>query len=335
MWLVLFVAMLGSASKALSWDAPEGVCPGGEAVARSLRAEYGDQAAELEIHAQVRRAGDRWRLDVRVQHDTEAVRRTFELDSCEAAAEAAILVFGVALADFRVAEVSDEGPIEPPPVELLLPEAPTRNEASSPSRKPGAQSPELPRATQIERNPAQTPSPASVTRSPMWTVLAGAGLGIGGGSGVGSIVEIGGALDVWKLRLTTFAQYAFARRFSAAEVEAELSTTTGELRVGVPLAVGRRITLEPAAFVRAGGIRGRGRGGARNSIRWVPWATLGPAAALFVEITPRVGLRLDTALEVPMVRHTFTFDDLLLHRTRTIGARFSLGAYVHFGDRLR
>lgn len=273
-------------------------------------------------------------LSVEIGGAEAAVHRSLELDSCVAAAEATALMYAVAASEQRSAEDSEPSEHEPRP-EPISDVQPQRvvpkprdvaTDASEPDRPPSS----------VDPPPRPEPGPpARGSREFRGLVTMGGGLSLGGVAPWAGHVEAGLGLGLWRLRLGLYAGHAFARRFASQDVAARVSATTGAFRVGVPVAFGGRFELEPALVTRGGGLRGEGSGGLRAGTRWVPWATVGAAVALSVDLVPRLGLRLDTALDVPMLRHTFTFDDLILRSTGPVGGQITLGVQLRFSTARR
>lgn len=325
--LAIGYAAVGSpgARDELRWRAPPG-CPTHDDVAALIAVEARGlseaQRAAIVTHAEVSAAGrGRWQVFITVRQPGNELQRDLELDSCDAAAEAVALVFGLAVTQAetqRDAPVSDEA--EPAEEGLPLPPSPR---PALPRPKPTVTA--LPPASR--RGPAIT---TEETAPPGVAVHAGAGANVGNLGVAGGYVLAGVSL-VWpRLRIALRADHAIRQRFRLQSMDTpggNLSSTTGGLELGPAFQAGP-VWLIPLATVRAGAIRARGVGGARAHTRWVPWVTAGVGLSAVWMLSRRIGVRLGAELSVPLVRHTFVFDELFIAATRRVGGLFWAGPEI-------
>jgi hypothetical protein len=64
-------------------------------------------------------------------------------------------------------------------------------------------------------------------------------------------------------------------------------------------------------------------------VRWVPWVLAGAGLSL-VWMRSWWGLRVGAEVEVPLLRHTFTFDALEVAQTQRVGGLFWAGPEFRF-----
>ena len=162
------------------------------------------------------------------------------------------------------------------------------------------------------------------------------------GGGIGTIARGGGHFmfgmgPAWKrVRLGLRLDHTIVRRVDREDegIGARMSSTTGGLELEFPIELGR-FTLLPGLELRAGGIRARGVGGRDRRTRWVPWVIAAAGFGFVWEATRIVGLRVAAAIEVPLARHTFVFDDIEVTRTHPVGGRWVLGLEIRVPPRPR
>ncbi len=306
------------------WSAPPG-CPSEAEVEALLAEERG--AAPRAVPDVVTTAVatptevGTWKVTIVVRTTEAEVRRQLELDSCEAAAEAVALVYGLALAD---APASDPPPAGSAP---SVPGPPARSKTAEARPLESAPDPPPDRAEEPLVPTRSEPPPTSPGRAkPSGVVHAGAGAGIGSLGQASGHVMLGTAL-VWpRLRWGLRIDHAIARRFriDPGNFGGNLSALTGGFEVSVPVDIGPTQLL-PTAGIRAGGARARGVGGTSARTRWVPWLVAAAGVSVVWPASRRWRLRVGAELEVPLVRHTFTFDDRFITASQPVGGLFWLG----------
>ncbi len=314
------------AAPALRWRAPPG-CPTHDDVAASLAAQAATttdaQPSPLATDATVREtAAGTWAVTITVTSTTDEIHR--ELDSCAAAAEAVALIYGLAL----TGELDPAGDPDPATNEPAVPPSPAAI-APPPS---GASEP---RGTVVAPVVAPVRGPSSSV--PPRRGRPQLAIHLDGGGGVGTLARGGGHAVLglgaaWRrVRIGGRVDHAFVRRSdgSSADLGVEVSSTTGgvEVAIVIPLAP---IELLPGLDLRAGALRARGVGGRRGDTRWVPWALVAGGMSLVWMAADAIGLRVGAAVEVPLVRHVFAFDDLEVARTRGVGGLFVAGLELRF-----
>ncbi|MBV1859278.1 MAG: hypothetical protein KUG77_12760 [Nannocystaceae bacterium] len=329
-----------------SWQAPAG-CPTQSEVDQLLREENAGVPAEViascSVDAVVSRLDDgAWQVSVLVDTGSAQVRRVLRLDSCEAAAEATALVYGLALGNaVATQDTPPTSPVEPtafvPP-----PEASEQEETEGPrTDRPDEPVPsEVGPNAEVSITSVHQPPPRVDTqgRGPFskpryrGAALAGVGLSAATLPGVTLAVSAGGDVRLGPLRVGSSLEYAFARQYEVLQGTAagDLSTLVASLSVGVPLEW--KAVWTPSTAVRGGRILGQGRGGDTRRRQWVPWWLL--AIGLDASWPPRSrwALRVGASLEVPLVSHTFKFDSAVLTNTAPVGVRAWLGPLIRFGQ---
>lgn len=324
MLLAIATAPVGDpAPPALRWEAPPG-CPTHDDVAASLAAQAAttDDAppTRLAADAAVREtAAGTWVVTITVASATDEIHRELELDSCAAAAEAVALIYGLALTGELDAagdpeSTTSEPTVPPPPIPVVPP--------------PSADA--EPRGAAIVDAPEPSPTVRPRRGRPQLAIH------LEGGGGVGTLPRGGGhaVLGVgaaWRrLRLGGRVDHAFVRRSGGpGDLGVGVSSTTGGVEAAIVLPLGP-ILLLPGLEVRAGALRARGVGGRRGDTRWVPWALVAGGVSLVWMAADAIGLRVGAAVEVPLVRHAFAFDDLEIARTRGVGGLFVAGVELRF-----
>ena len=300
-----FVLAIAVEAGELRWSAPPG-CPS-EAEVAALLEQEGGADADVETSAVVRENDDgTWSVAIEIRRGEDVLERTIALDSCAAAAEAVALVYALAL-EQREDAVPE---VEPEPV---VPEVAARDEPPPPPR--------------VEIDETPPPPPRSRPR-PRFAFH------FGGGGGVGTLPRGGGHVlagfaIVWRwARLGVRVDHAIVRSVDEQDATANVSSTTGGIDLAIPIPVGP-IELLPAIDVRAGAVRARGDGAAGGAVRWVPWVLAGAGLSL-AWMPSWWGLRVGAELEVPFLRHTFTFDTLVVARTQRVGGLFWAGPEFRF-----
>lgn len=316
------------------WHAPPG-CPTQAEVEALLREEHADVPDEVveasSVDAVVSQLDDgSWQVSVSVETESARVHRVLHLDSCEAAAEATALVYGLALGD--AVPTKDAAP---PPPEAFVPspdasDSQLNSQETATEERPAEEAP-TPSSDPVPRagpSPEEDPTAASSYRG---AAFVGVGLRAVTLPRLTLAVLAGGEARVGPLRIGAAVDYGFSRRFEVPQTDAsgELSTLVGSLSVGVPLEW--KALWTPSLAMRAGGILGRGRGGDARRQRWVPWWLL--AVGLDASWPPRSrwAVRAGASLEVPLVSHSFTFDTAVLANTAAVGVRAWVGPLVRFG----
>lgn len=300
-----FVLAIAVEAGELRWSAPPG-CPS-EAEVAALLEQEGGADADVETSAVVRENDDgTWSVAIEIRRGEDVLERTIALDSCAAAAEAVALVYALAL-EQREDAVPE---VEPEPV---VPEVAARDEPPPPPR--------------VEIDETPPPPPRSRPR-PRFAFH------FGGGGGVGTLPRGGGHVlagfaIVWRwARLGVRVDHAIVRSVDEQDATANVSSTTGGIDLAIPIPVGP-IELLPAIDVRAGAVRARGDGAAGGAVEWVPWVLAGAGLSL-AWMPSWWGLRVGAELEVPFLRHTFTFDTLVVARTQRVGGLFWAGPEFRF-----
>lgn len=312
-----------------------------------LGEEHGDVPPEVvassSVQADVSRGADQtWRVSVVVDTSSGQMHREFQLDSCEAAAEATALVYGLALTQTVESGDAPAVPDDDAPQQGLVPvpeqAAPNTNAQDAPALV----------SEELRQGDESTPlesvgSPSSRRRSPSdpaagtWKRPGRGALFVGGGLRAFAIpratvmVLAGGELQLGPVRLGAGADYAFVRRFGVPQTDArgELSTLLGSVTVGFP--VPWPVVVTPNLAIRGGAVYGEGHGGTTSNRRWEPWWLVAVGVDATWPPRSRWAVRASASAEVPLVRHIFTFDGRALTTTGAVGLRARLGPVVRFG----
>jgi hypothetical protein len=288
----------------LTWTAPSS-CPDGASVHARLVAALAEPrpAGMLAVIATVDETGGTFRAHVDVVAPGGA-RSTRELTSasCDTLADAVALIGALAMSS----------PLPPAP--------PPRAEARSTT--PTAT------ATRTAVAPPRNRRPHLV-------------LGATGGPALGVLPGVMGELGLrigarWRLaRLGVHARVA-------VPVTDTLDAADAQVRYGLwSVAVEGCAVIPPRAWIdvpmcgaiEAGQISGRARGAGVVDARVArrPWLAVGLGPGLVLRPHPRVGLRLDASLVVPIVRATFAVDGVPdVFRPGAVGGRATLGVEVEF-----
>lgn len=322
----LLTLQAATPSTRVEWSAPEG-CASASEVRASVEAAVTDAAGPTVVHATATLTEDAWLLSVEVQHRDQTARRSLPVGSCAAAAEAVPLVVQLTLTDAQQQDTTpqpEEEPVPPPAESEDAPEQARPVVVRRPTKPPVA-----------HPSDERTTQPA---REPVWRGEAGASIGYGlGGIGPGAIAS--GRLSFgWpRVQLGIRADHAFRRRFRLEGFPGtggDLSTTAAGPFAAFITPVGP-LAWHVAAFVSAGGIRGRGFGGETRATRWVPWATAAIGTGLTWPRETLVALRVDIEAHVAFVQHDFVFDGRSLRTTQALMGTALLGPTMRIDPRRR
>jgi len=347
------VSSVGSVAIALSifasppmWSAPEG-CPTQQKVEAMLGEEHRDVPPEVvassSVQADVSRGEDHtWRVSVVVQTSSGRMHREFQLDSCEAAAEATALVYGLALTQTVESDAASTQPAGGAPQHGLVPAPEASAPKSGPGRTPTLGSEETHPEHEIpplesdrvpgsSRHAAPVPAAQAANRPRRGAVFVGTGLRALAIPRATVMVLAGGELRLGPFRIGAGADYAFVRRFDVPQMDArgELSTLLGSLTVGFP--VPWPVVVTPNLAVRGGAVYGQGHGGSTSNQRWKPWWLVAVGVDASWPPRSRWAVRAAASFEVPLVRHVFTFGESTLATTGRVGLRAWVGPLVRFG----
>ena len=338
----------------LRWSAPAS-CPDAAAVAALVDEHLREQAepAPVRVDATASERGpDDWVAEVRISAADDATStRTFEVGSCEAAAEAVALATALAASPISLTTgdpptedtpVDDAArdPVPAPPEPAPLPDpAPTPAEA-----EPASDADDDPASASTPTTPpgdATTPDRANRPRPRGFLTAAG---GVTGGilpRPTGLLVVESGLLGrrwhVW-----VRGDYAVARRVQAPlapNAGGDVSMFGGGLGGGPVFAFEAgpaRFDVPVSASVFAGVIRAAGFGTDHDSTETVPWVAVTASAGLRWIALPWLAVGVRAELPVALLRHTFTLGGpLVVARTGIVGGRGLLTLQFRFPDRKR
>ncbi len=281
----------------IDWNAPPG-CPDGIELRRRIDEQMGaavraEQDA-LTVTGEISGAESTWNLRLRIANDAGEQVRELPGTSCDELTGTAALLVAIALE--RDAAPKIDGP--PPPTKTADP--------PQPQPPPPPQRHRFGGALGVQAGLSWGPLPR----------LAG-GLGASGALLLRHArIEIGGAY--WFPRISTPAS-----RTDEASVQLWYLHAGG---CGVP--AWKRVELVLCAGMQAGAMSGHGRGANRPRTGRLPWVAVAMNPGVVLKPIPRLGLRLDTTLVVPVVRPGFSIDDLVVFRARPAGFVAALGVEV-------
>lgn len=308
--LVGVVALIGTLeASAIAWDAPTPPCPTLSEVEDSVRAMAGrlPEADEVRSHARVTQSGDRWSLRLTTEVGGEAQERVLEAESCDALAKATAILIAVAVDPIAAAhEVRSTEEIVAP-----LPEPPPRVEVSEPIDRVAV----APRA----------PAPPARRRIPVRVHL-----GIGGGVIVGAVPGVTGgpvaAVGVTRGKLRAELRGAWWAPRVGREGPASARVQVGTVAAVVCGEPGNdAVTFPLCGGMEAGAMRGRGVEVPNAHVEHFAWVAALLGAGVRGWVRPRVGLRADVEIAVPLGIYRVFVGSRLVHETAAVGARGVVG----------
>jgi hypothetical protein len=304
--LVGVVALVGMLeASAIEWDAPTPPCPTLSAVEDSVRAMAGrlPEADEVRARALVVQSGEGWSLRLTTEVGGEAQERVLEAESCDALAKATAILIAVAVDPIATAhEVRSTEEIVTPP-----PEPPPRVESAEPI-DPIAVAPRVSGPPPRRRVPVRMH------------------LGIGGGVIVGAVPGVTGG-PVATLGLTRGKLRAELRGAWWAPRVGRSGPASARVQVGTVAAVvcgepgNDAVTFPLCGGVEAGALRGRGVQVPNAHVEHFAWIAALLAAGVRAWVRPRVGLRADLEVAVPLGIYRVFVGSQLVHETAAVGAR--------------
>lgn len=284
----------------IEWDAPT-VCPDGAELRRRIDELLGGPPTAAQgrvvVSGEVRGPEPAWSLRLRIANEAGERVRELPGTSCDELTGIAAVLIAVALD--RSDEPEPTEPATPPP-------------AATPTTK---------------RQPAPS-SPAARPRR------FGAALGVHGGVSWGPLPRIAGGVAADVALLIPHARVEVGGAFWFPRDTGSHAIGDGSVQLwqvdargcGVPS--WRRIELLLCAGVQAGAMSGRGRGADHPRTGRLPWLAIEVRPGAVFQPIPRLGLRLDAALVVPVIRPGFAIDDAVVFRARVAGFVGSLGVEV-------
>jgi hypothetical protein len=300
----------------LAWLAPS-ECPTEAAVRGELRAILSDSTAPGRVDAQavVRRAGDRWHVDIDIRSEQGSGKRSFDAASCSELGSAVALIVALAFDPSRrplAAEPNaDGGAAVAPPAPPAPPEPPP-------------------------------PAPAAVAgdRSRLRLVVAAGGavdVGALPSAGAGGVIAIGVALGRARLEARG-AIFGSQRQTDAAQPSqgVELAALMGGGRGCYALLVTERALAGPCVGLEVERLAGAGFGGQATFSGDGTWLSVNAGLLGTFPLASFFALRAGAELLTPLSRPTFVVlapDGSVagsLHRPSSVGARFELGGELRF-----
>lgn len=299
----------------VEWIAPGG-CPAAEVVEQQIvDALPPDDVEASHIEARALQTEQGWSLSVAVTRTSDTATRQLDVDSCEAAAEAAPLVVGLVVA----AQTPDSAP-------------PRQNPPNAPQSPPVPADEDPTSTTPVRSKPIPAPVEPERERQP-WSARAGisAGFGLGGlGPGASVVGRITAGLR--RVQFGLRVGHAIRRQVrltSLPDTGGNFSTLTAGPTASFAQPVGP-VELLVSASLPIGAIRARGVGGSARTSEWVPWTTVAASAGLLWPLSKRVGLRAEVEAEAGLLQHTFVFDGRDLHTPGPVAGTLWIGPTVRF-----
>lgn len=248
----------GPLAIALEWNAPT-TCPGSDRV-RTVVAALLDREVELDetatvvVRGDIAPIGNRWLLQLAVEHDGAIEQRRLEADRCETLADAAALIVATGIDPRRVAKTLAERP------------EPQRGQDPR-DRSPAPAEPEKLR---VALGVASGPALGLVPKVAAWLQ--------------GDV-----ALHIRRARVGVQVGHAFERK-TGGDPGATVRNTAGTLR-GCFAPTQRKISLPVCGLFEAGSLSARASGtGVSGSRQRALWLAMGLGAAIEYAPIPRLAL---------------------------------------------
>jgi len=308
----LDAARAGAEDLRLSWRAPAG-CPSGARVRDAALKNTGRAGVEpLEADVQVEHA-ERWKVTIRsTRNGIAADERTVEGASCEAVADAAAVILGVAMIppEKNAAESSARQSAE-------ARDEPSANPSTADARSRAAA--EMAAATPSRRAHGFAANVGGATDG---TTLPSAALG----------GRVGLAWTPGRTRLELTGSLFSAQSKTTASTQAG-----GRFTLFVAAARGcwallqGAFELSPCAGIDLQSVSAKGFGASQNYDASGAWVSAAGGALVRVPLTSWLAVRADADALVPLSRPTFVVEgDGAVHRPSSIGARAGIGAELLF-----
>jgi len=247
-----------------------------------------------------RNSDDGWSMQLDMQRGTERYERALSADSCEALADAAVVIAAAACPSLQtppsaslqppmpVLSASDPGPAPPTPALPLRqgrePSQPTRPHPRAPSR-PRASEPVVALGSRVA---------GALGPGPLPSLLAGASLGV-----------------VWPRVDVVLAVEASPRRRVSApapSIDIRLATASVTTCPSVPLGGSDRATLGLCVGFEAGAMIGTGVGTPRTRAAAQPWLAIPGGARVRWWVRPRIALGGQAEVAYSLTRPAFVLD---------------------------
>lgn len=319
--VLLALSLAEPTGLAVQWEAPS-ECPDVAVVRAAVednlaREAFGEALDAVRVEGTVVRSDDGWSLRIIVAMPQGSVERTLEAQTCEDLASAAGLIIAVALDPLRVQQARDEPePTPPPPIESLMPAAPTRVETAE----------EHP----LQPEPSVEPAP---TRPRSAVDLRVGAFGELGTLSVarGGVAAMAGWSRGW-VRVDAGATFAAPRLVSSAEgVGVQLQQAALEGRGCIRPQLG---AFEPSTClgVAGGVVWGRGRAIETPQTTTLPWMAVVAGLDLAWVPTERVGGYVGVDGLAHVLRPQVRVDGAgTIVQTGAVGVRALAGLVVRWG----
>jgi hypothetical protein len=301
------------------WDAPPG-CPDEPTVQGRVEAivdaDLGSRASDrTTVVARVREERGTWNLRLWVIAPEGTRLRELDVEQCDLAAEAAVLltalVFDPTASERVTGDVRDAASrAEDRPAE----DPPAMEEGPGPSEPAPAKTVSPPPTTPDVQQPdgEGAPPPRPRTRRRIGGALRVAS-GVEGGTlpGVGPPIALGASLVVERARLDLEVQHTFARQLALGDgASARFQLTSGVLRGGPRFQPLPRLWLRPTVGLELGGVVGRGEGLDESFSAGVTFFAARLGGELSGQVLPWLALGVAAEGHVALLRPSFTVDGL-------------------------
>jgi hypothetical protein len=324
-------AQAGSHPIAIDWIAPDG-CPRAEQLRAEIHRLLGgepppDSERRVAAQAVVTRAGERWRLTLRIEAEGSTGERSLESGDCETLAQATALVVALAFDPERVAAQSDDAvpeqptpegdgeraPEDPPPVPVPQRTPPRGSDAP----------PDAPRNTSLD---------ATSTGSSEREVEITLGVALAGDTGALSSPAAGGGPTfgiVYHWLRIEASGVGWLPQAAASETRASAGgdfTFLSAALDGSVLLLLEPVEIGPYAGLEIGRMHAEGFGVDRPGEGSIVWAAARVGVGAAWSFTPLMALRLQLGAVVPFDRPRWILDNVgLIHRPGPVTGRLSLG----------
>jgi hypothetical protein len=274
---------------------------------------------EIRARALVVRDGERWTLELTTEVGERVQERSLHADSCDALAKATAIVIAVAIDPIGAAHevrsaVRARGTAEVvPPVEPQ-PAPPAIDDAAVTQR-----------ATPVRAGPRERSRPRVRIH-----------LGIGGGVVVGAVPSVSGGpvaafgLTAGRLRAELRGAWWAPRVGSSEGRSARVQVgTIGAVACGEPGPA--RVRFPICAGIETGAMRARGVNVTNARTQHLAWLAAVVGAGVRGWVRPRIGLRADVEVGIPLVVDRVVVgsptapEPRIVHQTAPVGARAVLG----------
>jgi hypothetical protein len=315
--LVVLTGTLAGAS--IEWDAPTPDCPSVAEVEAAVQRMAGrlPEPHEIRATALVGRDGAQWTLRLTTEVGGRVQQRSLDADSCDALAKATAIVVAVAIDPVGAAH-----------------EVRSAERIATPTRAPAVEPDVAPAVVVVAPERGRVEPVAGGRRGARPPVRIH--LGIGGGVAIGAVPRVSGGpvaafgLTAGRLRAELRGAWWAPRvgRNGGASARIQLGTI-GVVVCGEPGPARARFPI--CAGIESGAMRARGVDVPNAQTAHLPWVAAVVGAGVRGWVHPRIGLRADVEVGVPIavdrvvVGPPTAEEPLIVHQSPRVGARGVVG----------